>query len=126
MACDAHHALSVQDDGACVGLYSKRCCNHWVSWDALKEYISHQVSECLDPAAVPCPQCLAEPCEKCAAHGQRQSATGHKLCCIPVRQVRSFLSEELALRYEAHHRSIVQLAIPLLSRFLLPERNSSA
>ena len=95
----------VQSDGACVGMYSKRCCNHWVSEEALKEYISHQVSETLNPATVPCPQCLAERCEKCASHGQ-QTANEVKVCCVPERQVRSFLSQELTLRCEADHSTM--------------------
>lgn len=96
------HVLSVQSEGACVGMYNKRCCNHWVSEEALKEYISHQVSETLNPATVPCPQCLAERCVKCASHGQ-QTAAGVHVCCVPERQVRSFLSQELTLRCEMYH-----------------------
>jgi hypothetical protein len=80
-----------------VGRYNARCCNHWVSKEALKEYVAHQVQETLNPALLPCPQCLAEPCEKCATHGKR-CTTGLTLCCVPEVQVRSLLRPELTLR----------------------------
>lgn len=87
----------VQDEGQCTGLYNAHCCNHWVSSEALEQYIDREVSQSLNVSTVPCPQCLAEPCAKCATHGVK-SARGVTLCCIPEQQVRSLLSEELMVR----------------------------
>lgn len=102
-----------------------RYCNHWVSNKALKEYITHKVTETLNPASVPCPHRLAEPGEKCAVHGQRIAA-GSKLCCIPEQQVRSFVSQELLLRCETLHQSTASAAQLFLHAFAMATKDKPA
>lgn len=81
-----------EEEGACVGQWSCRMCNHWVSTGALVQYICQEAEE--QRFRMRCPVCAATRCDRCALHG-----VNHGGCCyIPPRQIRLLLSEDQMAR----------------------------
>eukprot|EP00892_Ulva_mutabilis_P001064 jgi/Ulvmu1/10959/UM007_0138.1 len=82
---------SKAEEGECVGQWSRWMCNHWVSKEALVQYIVTEAEE--QRFRMRCPLCASERCGRCAQHGQRDGC-----CYIPQRQIRGLLSEEQMAR----------------------------
>jgi hypothetical protein len=73
----------------------RRWCNHWISREALRQYILGEVDEQRFQFA--CPECKADACARCALHpagigGDAAAAAPH--CYVPPRQIRAVLSAE--------------------------------
>lgn len=88
--------LGVQEEeGTCIGQWSKRCCNHWISTDAVVQYVCQEAEE--QRFRMRCPVCAAARCERCALHGGGAQRDGG-CCYIPPRQIRELLSEDQMAR----------------------------
>lgn len=84
-----------EEEGTCIGQWSKRCCNHWISTDAVVQYICQEAEE--QRFRMRCPVCSAARCERCALHGGAAQRDGG-CCYIPPRQIRELLSEDQMAR----------------------------
>lgn len=74
----------------CIGMWNRRFCNHWVSHDALVQYI---ITEAEDGRfSFRCPVCSPKRCSRCVYHASSQREEG--CCYISPKQIRSVLSEE--------------------------------
>ena len=104
----------------CIGQWNRRFCNHWVSRDALVQYI---VTEAEDGRfSFQCPVCRPERCARCVYHASSQREEG--CCYISQKQIRSLLSpEQLDRLLEVQVQfplALLVLAVAALSLRYLP------
>lgn len=90
-AWESDEGVGVQrEEGVCIGQWNRKFCNHWVSRDALVQYI---VTEAEDGRfSFLCPVCRPKRCARCVYHAPSQREEG--CCYISPKQIRSVLSEE--------------------------------
>lgn len=81
-----------------MGQWSKATCNHWISKEALVQYICTQAED--QPFRMRCPVCAVARCDRCTLHSTNPRDEG--CCCIPPRQIRAVLSEDQMARCDAH------------------------
>lgn len=74
----------------CIGLWNRRFCNHWISRDAIVQYITTEAED--GRFSFPCPICRPKRCSRCVYHALSQREEG--CCYISPKQIRSLLSEK--------------------------------